>query len=129
MNDKETLLKFLRSELAALEGGRYGASEQQPWRARLVFEDCPCCPNFGDRERRVPCKDCALIDLVPKNRRSEEIPCRFIQLNAKGETIDSLYRCGTAQELETAMAEWLHKTINELKSQGAASRAVKAARH
>ena len=119
MKENKELGKFLRAELSALESGQYGVSERQPWRARLVFEDCPCCPNFGKRERTVPCSQCALIDLVPKSRRREKVPCRFIPLNAKGETIDSLYRTGTEPELEAAMAEWLRKAIHELESAAA----------
>ena len=126
MKDNEALLKFLRTELSALESGHYTVSERQPWRARLVFEDCPCCPNYGKRERTIPCSECPLIDLVPKDRQREKIPCRFIPLNTKGETIDSLYRTGTEQELETAMGEWLRKAIRELEDNASEARAVHA---
>ena len=115
MKNNEALVKFLRAEFGALESGHYaGASERQPWRARLVFEDCSSCPNYGQRGRTIPCSECPLIDLVPKNRRHEKVPCRFIPLNAKGETVDSLYRSGTEKELEVAMGDWLRKTIREL---------------
>ena len=117
MKNNQALVKFLRTEFSALESGRYaGTSERQPWRARLVFEDCSSCPNYGQRERKIPCNECPLIDLVPQNRRREKVPCRFIPLNTKGETVDSLYRTGTEQELETAMGDWLRKTIHELES-------------
>lgn len=117
MKNNEALVKFLKTELSALKSGHYaGASERQPWRARLVFEDCTCCPNYGQRERKVPCSECPLIDLVPENRRYEKVPCRFIPLNAEGETVDSLYRYGTEKELEVAMSDWLRKTIRELES-------------
>jgi hypothetical protein len=117
MRNNEALVEFLRTELNALENGDYaGTSERQPWRARLAFEDCPRCPNYGQRERTVPCSECPLIDLVPRNRRHEKVPCRFIPLNAKGETVDSLYRSGTENELEVAMGDWLRKTIRELAS-------------
>jgi hypothetical protein len=117
MKDHNKLLEFLRSELKALESKKYGACERQPWRARLVFEDSPCCPNYGDSEHRTPCKECVLIDLVPKNRRHEKVPCRFIPLNAQGDTIDSLYRCGTQQELEAEMGDWIRKTIRQLEQE------------
>jgi hypothetical protein len=126
MKDDQALVEFLRTELNALEAGDYGVSKQQPWRARLVFEDCPCCPNYGERERKVPCSQCPLIDLVPMNRRHEKIPCRFIRLNAKGETIDSLYRTGTEQELEATMGDWLRKTIHELENSAPVKTAVQS---
>jgi hypothetical protein len=117
MKNTQGLVKFLRTEFSALESGDYaGTSERQPWRARLVFEDCSSCPNYGQRERKTPCSECPLINLVPQNRRREKVPCRFIPLNAKGETVDSLYRTGTEKELEVAMGDWLRKTIRALES-------------
>ena len=117
--DNHRLLEFLTTELKALEKGNYGVSERQPWRARLVFEDSPCCPNYANRGRRIPCKECVLMELVPQSRRKEKVPCRFIPLNDRGDTVDSLYRCGTQQELETALTEWLRKTIHEMESKAA----------
>jgi len=120
MKDNQRLLEFLRTELKAIENGNYARSERQPWRARLAFEDSPCCPNYDNKSPRVPCEKCALIDLVPRDRRKEKIPCRFIPLNANGDTVDSLYRSGTQQELEAALAEWLQKTIRKIEMEGQA---------
>ena len=116
-NDR--LLEFLKTELKALESGHYGVSERQPWRGRLVFEDSPCCPNYANKGPHIPCEECVLMRLVPQNRRNEKVPCRFIPLNEKGDTVDSLYRCGTQQELETALTEWLRKTIHRMESKAA----------
>ena len=44
-------------------------------------------------------------------------PCRHIVLNERGETIDSLYRQGTEEELELAVIEWLRNTIQALDSE------------
>jgi hypothetical protein len=117
LKNKQRLLEFLRTELKAIESKHYGASGPQPWRARLVFEDSPCCLNSENRGSRVPCEECALMELVPEDRRKEKVPCRFIQLNANGDTVDSLYRCGTQQELETALAGWLRKAIHEIEAE------------
>jgi hypothetical protein len=115
---RQHLLGCLKAELKAIETGNFKRAPKQPWRARLVFEDSPCCPNYNNKGERVPCEECALMDLVPMDRRQEAVPCRFIQLNATGDTIDSLYRSGTQQELETALAEWLRKTIGGLEGHG-----------
>ena len=128
MKDKQGLLEFLRSELAAIESGKYSVSKRQPWRARLVFEDSPFCLNYDNPGPRVPCEECPLISLVPEDRRNEEIPCRFIPLNSSGQTVDSLYRCGTQQELQTALGEWLRRTIDELATEWAAHRQLPAFR-
>jgi hypothetical protein len=123
LKDHQRLLEFLKSELAAIEHGGYRRSERQPWRARLAFEDSPCCPNYGDNQRRIPCAECVLMQFVPPDRRNEKVPCRFIPLDAKGVTIDSLYRCGTQDELETAMAKWLRKTIHRIEQEVAEEQA------
>jgi hypothetical protein len=115
---RQRLLGLLKAELKAIETGQYRHAPKQPWRARLAFEDSPCCPNYNNKGERVPCEECILMDLVPQDRRREKLPCRFIQLNTAGDTIDSLYRSGTQRELETALAEWLRKTIGELEGHG-----------
>jgi hypothetical protein len=120
-NDNQKLLEFLRSELKAIESKKYAVAEKQPWRARMVFEDSPCCLNYNNRGERVPCRECALMSLVPKDRQTEKAPCRFIPLNADGETVDSLYRCGTQEELETALTLWLRRTIKTLEREESCS--------
>jgi hypothetical protein len=72
--------------------------------------------NYGDPARRKPCTECVLIDLVPKECREKKIPCRHIALSVKGETVDSLYRTGTQEELEVALAIWLKSTIRRLET-------------
>jgi len=52
-----------------------------------------------------------MSQLIPENLQNEKIPCRFIPLNAHGETLDSLYRTGARQEVESAVAEWLKAKI------------------
>ena len=54
------------------------------------------------------------MQLVPPPFRDEKVPCRYIPLNEKSETIQSLYRCGTPEELEAAVGEWLMNTIQKL---------------
>jgi hypothetical protein len=56
-----------------------------------------------------------LIDLVPANHRREQAPCRHIPLNSEGETLNTLYCTGTADEIEVAVAEWLNAEIQLLK--------------
>ena len=54
------------------------------------------------------------MQLVPLESRDAAVPCRHIPLNEKDETIHSLYRCGTPEELEAALSEWLMTTIQKL---------------
>jgi hypothetical protein len=101
----------LRLELKLLELGLYRAPT--PARPLLIFQDSPTCLRYGD----APCPNCALTQFVPSECRSEVAPCQRIQLNDARETVDSLYRTGTQEELEETVGEWLKATIRRLESQ------------
>ena len=53
---------------------------------------------------------------VPEKHKDESFPCRNIPLNAYGETLDSLYRSASQTQVETAVAEWLRRTIHEMEA-------------
>src|SRR5262249_41384278 len=115
-NSQQTL-DLLRRELAFLNSGGYRRSLHAPWRAAYLFEESPSCPNFSDRARPHECSDCWLMQFVPAELRSEQVPCRFVQLASDEVTVDSLYRCSTAEESERAMRHWLQERIRELETQ------------
>lgn len=101
-------LDTLRLELKFLELGLYHAPT--PGRPLFVFEDSPACPRRG----APACPNCALMQFVPFACRCELVPCHHIRLNDGGETVDSLYRTGTQEELEEALRNWLAATIRKL---------------
>jgi hypothetical protein len=115
--DRRNLQNVLRFELNYLEHGGYTRSLRAPWRALCIFEDSPACPNYESQEYRVPCDECALLQLVPLNARTQKIPCRHIRLTPQGETLESLYRTGTQQEIEEAVGAWLRATIQSLETE------------
>lgn len=121
--DDRDLLDVLKFELRFLEDGGYGRSPHAPRRPSLVFEDSLSCMNFNTQAERTPCSACRLMQFVPPDRASEQIPCRHIPLNAAGQTLDSLYEAGTQQEIEEATANWLRTTIQQLETARAASAA------
>jgi len=55
------------------------------------------------------------MQFVPSECRSEATSCQQIQLNDAGETVDSVYRTGTQEELEEAVGSWLMATIKRLR--------------
>ena len=117
--DERDLFEVLKSELRFLEMGGY--SSQVSLGPKLVFEDSPTCVNCGRRDNPIiPCTECVLIDLVPAERRSEKIPCRHIPLGASGETLDSLYRYASPEEVYEALGNWLRATINRLEEERSA---------
>jgi hypothetical protein len=115
--DGPNLLDVLKLELNYLEQGGYTRSLRAPWRASFIFEDSPACPNYETRERPIPCSECALVQLVPFDARAKKIPCRQIPLTPEGETLESIYRTGTQQEIEAAVGAWLRATIQSLETE------------
>jgi hypothetical protein len=113
-NDKRDLLTVLKAELAFVEKGGYRNTDLSAWRPQFIFQDSPTCLNSDPTQPHKPCSDCVLNQLVPADLRRRNIPCRYIPLNEEGETIDSFYRCGTREELESALRKWLGATIHRL---------------
>lgn len=120
--DNRALLDLLRFELRFLEDGGYGRSPHAPRRPSLAFEDSPTCMNFNAQGDRKPCESCLLMQLVPPSGVLEQIPCRHIPLDAKGQTLASLYESGSQQEIEEALGTWLRAAIRGLEEQQAAGR-------
>lgn len=122
MADQRRLLEVLKAELVFLEEGGYRQSPRQPWRAPLVFEDSPTCMNYTAKPgQRRPCSECLLMDFIPAEHRYNQIPCHHIPLTEAGDTVDSIYRWGTQEEVEEIVRKWLRATIQKLEEQQGAS--------
>jgi hypothetical protein len=118
-SNRRNLLDVLKAELEFLEKGGYRHTARADWRPQFIFQDSPTCLNFDPTHPARPCSDCALMQLIPEDRRDKKIPCRYIPLTKSGETIDFFYHTGTQEELETAVREWLKTTIGELEQEEA----------
>lgn len=116
-DDKRDLLDVLKAELQFLQKGGYRLTTQAAWRPQFVFQDSPTCLNFDSTRQPRPCSECVLMELMPEESANKKIPCRYIPLNERGETIDSFYRYGTAEELEAALGPWLKETIQRLEQE------------
>jgi hypothetical protein len=114
--DNRDLLDVLKFELEFLEQGGYGRLARESWRPPFIFQDSPTCMNFNSRHRE-PCSECLLMQFVPEQARKEQAPCTHIPLSLSGETIESLYRTGTQQEIEEALGNWLRATIRQLEAE------------
>jgi hypothetical protein len=122
-HNNRDILEILRFELQFLEGGGYAHSPHAPWRASYIFEDSPSCLNFKQSNRPHPCSECLLTQLAPPELRQHDLPCRFIPLNDKGQTVDSLYRTGTHEEMIAALRDWLQREIRRMESRKEAASA------
>jgi hypothetical protein len=114
------LLEMLKFELRFLEDGGYGQSPHAARRASFFFEDSLTCMNFNSQDR-TPCSACLLMKFVPPSRASEQIPCRHIPLNKKGETLATLYESANQLEIEEALGNWLRDMIRRLEQERAAA--------
>jgi hypothetical protein len=112
--DTRDLLAVLKAELNFIEKGGYRLTARAAWRPQFIFQDSPTCLNFDPAQPQRPCSDCVLMQVVPEEQRRRKIACRYIPLNEKGETIDSFYRYGTREELESTLRAWLRSTIDRL---------------
>ncbi len=110
--EKRNLLDVLRLELEFLKSGGY--RKLSSWRPQFIFEDSPTCLNYGHPEHRRPCSECVLMQLVPAEFREATVPCRHIPLDERHDTIQSLYRSATPEEIEMAVSEWLMNMIQTL---------------
>jgi hypothetical protein len=119
--DDRDILEVLQAELDFIEKGGYGRSPRTPWQAKSPFQDSLTCINYASPEKVHPCNECHLIDFVPGDRRSEEIPCHFIPLNDSGETLEQLEAADDQQKLEETLKAWLRAKIKEI--EGARPRA------
>jgi hypothetical protein len=113
-NDKRDLLDVLKAELEFLEKGGYRHPARAAWRPQFMFQDSPTCLNFDPTQHPKPCSDCALMQLVPADSQDRKFSCRYIALNEQGDTLDSLYRTGTQEEIESVFTQWLKTTIARL---------------
>lgn len=120
-DDRDTL-EVLKSEFNFVEKGGYGRAVKSPWQPTSIFQDSPSCLNLGDPERAHPCSECLLIDFVPPEARTEDVPCHHIPLNAKGETIDELEWKEDQRRLEETVKGWLRSTISQLEQHRATQR-------
>src|ERR1700685_2811065 len=114
--DNRNLSDMLKFELEFLEQGGYGRLPREAWRARFIFEDSPTCMNFSSKDRE-PCSECLLMQLVPEDARKAQTPCTHIPLSPGGQTLESLYRTVTQQEIEEALGAWLRTTIQKLEAE------------
>lgn len=112
--DNRDILEVLQAELDFIEKGGYGRSVRTPWQAKSPFQDSLTCINYAYPEKVHPCNECHLIDFVPGDRRSEEIPCHFIPLNESGETLVQLEGDDDQKKLEEALKGWLRARIKEI---------------
>jgi hypothetical protein len=114
--DERDLLELLKSELDFIEQGGYGRSVRTPWEATSPFRDSLTCVNYALPEKAHPCAECHLIDFVPAEKRSEELPCHAIPLNAAGDTVESLELQNNQARLEEALKGWMRAKIEEIET-------------
>jgi hypothetical protein len=144
-NQQQAVLNALKLEMQFCERGGYKppapvrlparASENYPilvfrgdarkrelHKERSVFQDSPSCPNHGLLKREHPCSECWLIDFVPPEKRDKAVPCHYIPLNERGDTVANLGGPADAPDVQEAVLDWLRRTIRQVEGAPAQSR-------
>ena len=114
-DDRETL-EVLKAELDFIEKGGYGRSVKTPQQPTSIFVDSLSCINYADPKRQHPCSECLLIDFVPQEAISQEIPCHHIPLSSSGVTVQTIEQTGNQEVLEETVKDWLRTKIQQLEA-------------
>ncbi|MGH6630980.1 MAG: hypothetical protein ACREB3_14725, partial [Burkholderiales bacterium] len=109
--DLKEIIEQLKLERDILKDGGYGRSVRTPWKPTTLFRDSVTCLNFGETVKKHPCNECLLWEWVPETGHDHDIPCHFIPLNERGDTIASLEEENDREKAEGALLQWLDKTI------------------
>lgn len=109
------LYELLNFELSFIEAGGYGRSVRTPWKPTSIFQDSLSCLNFAEPTRPHSCHECHLMTFVPVEHQAADVPCHFIPLNDKGETLAELEAAGNQAKLEEAVKVWLRATLEQYK--------------
>lgn len=112
------IIEKLKLEMSILKDGGYGRSVRTPQVEPVYLRDTITCLNYGrQEEEREPCERCFLMDFVPPEAASRDLPCHHIPLNSAGDTVASLRNKGNREQLEQALLEWLDHTVRKLESE------------
>jgi hypothetical protein len=115
--DERDILEVLYDELDFIEKGGYGRSVRTPWQPKSAFQESLTCINYADPERTRPCGECHLIDFVSQEHQHKEVPCHFIPLNERGETVEALELEEDQAKLEQAVKDWLYARIRKIEEE------------
>lgn len=109
--DDRDMLELLRSELDFIEKGGYGRSVRTPWKPTSIFQDSLICFGFPDHLHEDCCR---LMDFVPAECRTNDVPCHYIPLNEAGETVEDLELEDNQAKMEEKIKEWLRNRIKQI---------------
>ena len=114
--DLKEIIDQLKLERDILKNGGYGRSVRTPWKPTKLFRDSVTCLNFDEVVKRHPCNECLLWEWVPENHQNEDLPCHYIPLNDRGDSIASLEDAGEREEAEKALLGWLDSILEHLEA-------------
>jgi hypothetical protein len=119
--DPREILEMLRLEIEVIERGGYLPSVRDPRKELRIFRDSVSCPNLALENKVEPCVHCWLAQFIPAQHLDKEVPCHYIALNERGDTVASLLERGDAEGARTTLLGWLKRKVAELERQGAAA--------
>jgi hypothetical protein len=119
--NRQDLIDALKLEIEVIERGGYSPSVREPRKLPRIFRDSVSCLNMGLEQKVEPCAYCFLMEFVPEGFHDADEPCRYIPLNARGDTVASLEDAGRQEEAQELLLAWLRATVARLEAQVAAN--------
>lgn len=119
---KRELLEILRYELNVIEQGGYRRARKADPKAS-PFRSNLCCLNYNVPHRPHACHECQLYQLVPEEKRIEDVPCHHIPLDGSGRTINTFLAGKNRRGLERSLMKWIRATIARFENEGSVQRA------
>lgn len=113
--DKREIIGLLRLEIESIRRRGLGPS----------FRDSVLCINAGKSHRADSCDQCLLLQFVPPEKQKQGVPCHYIPLNEKGDTLASL-EGRPAREVEAVILAWMETALARLQRDLDEERARKA---
>ncbi len=89
----------------------------RPGGRRRFLKIPPSARISAIRRGRIPARAACWSSLCPQGRRTEAVPCRFIQLTKEGQSVEDFYRTGTQEDMEEALAGWLRAQIERIEQE------------
>lgn len=119
VEDKRDVLEALKAELDFIEAGGYGRYVRTPSKPTSSFQDSLTCLGFPNHLH----EDCCLLmQFVPPDLRDCGVPCHYIPLNERGETVASLEQEENQARLEATLKEWLRAKIKQIEEERLAAK-------
>lgn len=109
----DLLLQTLRTELAFFAAGGYERPFRSGWRPALLLRDSEACIHYNSTGRQISGQKCPVFEMISSAAWNAVVPCHHIPLDARCNTVATMYRKNTEKDLDEHYREWLSALLQE----------------